>query len=339
MRHIYTPVLRLLLLAAFSLALLPGAEAKIWRVDNNGGSPGSFTSPQQANNSASVQPGDTLYVNGSGTGYGDFTLTKRLYVFGPGYFLAQNPETQASLSEAYVNFVRCNSGSAGSLITGMAMAYADINTNNILFKRNRVNRGCCGACITVGTGVSNISILQNYVWNSYFDRALYINGGCSNVIVKNNYLQGYSTGYDAVYSASAIELGQNVLYGRLELYSSTIYNNILRDGDTPGGSGNSYSNNICNGTQFPATNGNQRSVAMTNVFVASGTDDGRFTLKTGSVALAAGQNGEDCGIFGGNDPYVLSGLPAIPAIWFFSAPSSGSGASGLQIRLKAKSHN
>jgi hypothetical protein len=73
--------------------------------------------------------------------------------------------------------------------------------------------------------------------------------------------------------------------------------------------------------------------------VNTGSNDGIFQLKAGSPAIGAGVGGVDMGLFGGSDPYVLSGLPAIPAIWFISAPSSGSGASGLQVQIKAKSHN
>jgi len=38
-------------------------------------------------------------------------------------------------------------------------------------------------------------------------------------------------------------------------------------------------------------------------------------------------------------PYILSGLPGIPAIYFFISPAVGSSATGLSVQIKAKSHN
>ena len=83
------PTFVLLLCAGLAALTSPTAQAKIWRIDNNGGSPGNFTILQAAFNASSgVASNDTLYVNGAGTNCGDATVNKRGYLFGPGYFLA-----------------------------------------------------------------------------------------------------------------------------------------------------------------------------------------------------------------------------------------------------------
>jgi hypothetical protein len=65
--------------------------------------------------------------------------------------------------------------------------------------------------------------------------------------------------------------------------------------------------------------------------------DGQWQLKVGSPAIGAGEGGTDIGMFGGEYPYVLSGLPPIPAIYGLDAQSLPSNT--LDVNLKAKSHN
>ncbi|MDZ7649737.1 MAG: hypothetical protein U5K54_22755 [Cytophagales bacterium] len=79
--------------------------AKIWIVDSNPGSASKdFVNLQEAHDGAST--GDTLYLIGSGVSYitTTVTLTKRLVIFGPGYFL-NNPDTQVSLLAAFLTFL------------------------------------------------------------------------------------------------------------------------------------------------------------------------------------------------------------------------------------------
>lgn len=327
------------------LAAGPAAQAKIWRVDNNGGSPGDFTTVAGAIADSRVVDNDTLYFNGSGTSYGDATISKRVFMFGPGYFLAQNTETQASPTAATVGTLTFSSGASGSLITGMSFARFDINADNILVKRNYGTNGSGTEVVLVRTGRSNVLIVQNYLYQSYYGRCVWVQGGCSNVLVSNNFLGTFynsnDPSYAALYSQSSLTVTQNMVYRAWVITdNSSITNNIIREGGIQLNSNGVFNNIGSDGnTPAPAGNNNQQNVTMSNVFVLTGSDDAVWKLKAGSPALAAGQNGEDVGMYGGTDPYVLSGLPAIPAIWFFAAPSSGSGASGLQVRIKAKSHN
>ena len=73
------------------LILVGAAQAAIITVDKNAGNNADFTSLQTAHNAAAS--GDTLYVAGSSQGYSRLTLSKKLFVFGPGYFLTENPDT------------------------------------------------------------------------------------------------------------------------------------------------------------------------------------------------------------------------------------------------------
>ncbi|HRZ78222.1 MAG TPA: hypothetical protein P5248_12680, partial [Bacteroidales bacterium] len=86
-------------------------------------------------------------------------------------------------------------------------------------------------------------------------------------------------------------------------------------------------------------NGNQSNVSMANVFEGTtGTStDGQWKLRTGSPAIGAGENGVDCGMYGGPFPYILSGMPNIPSVYYFLAPAIPSNT--LDVAIKAKSHN
>jgi hypothetical protein len=111
-----------------------------------------------------------------------------------------------------------------------------------------------------------------------------------------------------------------------------------------GGVGNLVQNNIASSTQFGSANGNQASVGMGNVFAggANASPDGWWQLKAGSPALGAGYGSTpekpvDCGLFGGISPYVLAGLPPIPAIYFFENQPVGSNADPVDVSIKVKS--
>ncbi|WP_226177227.1 hypothetical protein [Hymenobacter lucidus] len=310
------------------MLIATSAEAKVWRVDNNTGTPGDFTTATAAVTSSSVASGDTLYFNGSATDYGSATLTKKLVMIGPGYFLNENPETQVVTQTARLSNIVLNPGSQGSEVMGFEGVSCDIRTSNIVMRRNKDCYAYIGYYIS--TGVSNVFVSQNYIY------AVYVGSSCTNVFITNNYI--FSSGISSSTTA-VIHVAQNVINGPgITTYNSFVYNNIMNSGSVSG-TGNSYNNNLCNGTQFAAGNGNVQNVTMTNVFVGTGSTDGKWKLKAGSPALGAGINGEECGMFGGNEPYILSGLPPIPAIWSFSQPSIVPASGTLQIRIKANAHN
>ena len=62
-------------------------------------------------------------------------------------------------------------------------------------------------------------------------------------------------------------------------------------------------------------------------------------LADNSIAKGAGEGGTDCGAFGGDEPYVLSGLPSGPIVYELSMPSQVSGSSTLNVRVKARVQN
>jgi len=319
------------------------ASATLWTVDNKSGSIADFTEIQAAHDAAWAD--DTIYVYSSGSSnYNSVTVVKKLYIIGPGYFLSENPNTQADTRPAICKSFTFNSGSEGSLLTGVETNQygtdITIHADNIVIKRNT-----CGgntASIWIKNNHSNIIITGNYFHNTHTGAGNVISIGtnCNNIQINNNYISNNNHYSITSESSSSIEAWNNVITGDVEIHNSVFYNNIMMLGTFSGtNSPANINHNIGDANQFGTSYGNQANVPMNTVFLLSGSTDGQWQLKSGSPAIGAGLNGEDCGMFGGTTPYILSGIPAIPSIYFFVAPSSASGTQGLQVQIKAKSNN
>jgi hypothetical protein len=104
-----------------------------------------------------------------------------------------------------------------------------------------------------------------------------------------------------------------------------------------GGSNNQANANLASIFQgYPITTANQNSFSQ----------DARFILTTTNIAKNTGQipgttTATDCGIFGGNNPYRLSGIPAIPVYIKLDAPNVivQNGASTYTLTFSIKSNN
>lgn len=355
MTKTFTPAL----LTAFLFLFSHTASAKIWRVNNNTGVAADFTSLTAAH--AGASDGDTLHLEGSPYTYGGATFTKKLVVLGTGYFLAENPGSQALLHSSKVDQINLYAGAAGSVIMGLDFGTSSlvVQAHDIVIRRNKFSSpngnipdNVTGTISlhTLNTNgnipVNNIIIAQNY------GVRIDVNYASTGLLITNNYI-AYSansgentTGQSLVMQANAIGIIQNNIFrrGRVTVYNSSITNNIMVAGSFDG-SGNLVANNLAAGTQFGSDNGNKANVDMSTVFVGSGSGvspDGQWKLKAGSPALGAGyghtaQNPVDAGMFSGYTPYVLAGLPPMPAIYYFENKPVGSDADPISVTIKAKS--
>lgn len=135
-----------------------------------------------------------------------------------------------------------------------------------------------------------------------------------------------------------VNIINNTLTGCIELHTgATMKNNIWMNDNIVGTftkSSGSY-NVTENGTLTGTTD--IQSADIEAVFVGSGSTDGKWQLSTGSEAKGAGEGGTDCGMFGGTDPYILSGInQSLPRIYYLSSSGQGTATSGLQVHIKAK---
>ncbi|MEQ9287988.1 MAG: hypothetical protein RIG77_13810 [Cyclobacteriaceae bacterium] len=322
----------LAVVVCLSLMFNMQAFATIWRVDNNTANISDFTTLQAAHDGA--QANDTLYVYGSPIDYGDCTLTKTLYIFGTGYFLTENPETQANPLSAICSNITFNEGSEGSVLSGMVTDAIVIATNQVVVKRNKT--------LSIGVGNSNSSIPASnlIIQQNYIEGDIGFVNNSTNIIIHNNVLQASNALFSSILMAAntSADIRNNIIVGVATVYNSIFYNNISTSSSF-NGTNTDVKNNIATTSIYGTSNGNQELVDISTVFELTGSPDGMYLLKDSSPASGAGFGGVDCGIFGGTEPYVLSGLPALPAIWFLDVPTSGSTSEGLPIHIKAKTHN
>jgi len=345
-------IVTLSVVAAF--IFIPGAFAKIWRVNNILGVVADFTSPVTCVASASVHSGDTIHLEASATAYPNFNVTKKLTIIGSGYYLTEtapmvaNPKTQANTNISYCAYIEFLPGSKGSTITGISGAQFYLEDSLITIQRCNISSG-----IDVNTNGYNTyadTIRQNVLSGigSYNND----NSKAENLIIYNNIFNGF---YAINFASNPINVNtgyfiNNLCYGGTYFICTnfTFQNNILSAPNFGAYlSSNVLFNCIADNASIPATNGNQQNVTLNNVFVgwnsaAGYSSDGRFVLKAGSPAIGAGVlNGGpvDCGPFGGPAPYVLSGMPSVPSIYTFTAPATvSSGTTTMNITVSTISH-
>ena len=354
-------ILLSLILIGFALI----SNATVWRLNNVPGVDADFTTNLQ-DAIDNVSSGDTIYVEQSPYNYGTATISKQVFLIGGGYWLEENDSTRVNIEESRVEELVFNSGSEGSVITGLyiyifAGWYQDfnmieINTDTITIQRNYIwgsGEGHVGDRnqIKINGNRTGVIIQQNWFQNRSGNPmyAIFIEGIPLNIVIRNNIIYSNSNGtvIEETIGGSSIGLfiKNNVMIGEIHTFNALYVNNILISGSFYNGSGGIVANNICNGTQFPDNNNNQQNVNMSIVFVDYDLYiDNGYILSSGSPAIGAGFNGGDCGVFGsgfGGNPYVLSGMAAIPAIFEieFNSMIFPSSSNTLEVNLKAKSHN
>jgi hypothetical protein len=317
------------------LTLSNASYGKIWTVDNTG-RVANFTNLTSAISGASA--GDTLLLGGSPTAYADFSLTKKLCIIGTGFFLTENPNSIEYKTSVTISNITFSPGSGGSTLIGITCAVLmTISADNITVRRCYFTNGD----LTINS--NNNLIKQNYF---DFGKSCTMYGGCyyahiiingTNNIIRNNYIQADDPSGDAIVCGPTNIIENNVISGVITVTSSSFGNNIIMAGTASFTLCDPY-NNVCNDVQCGILNGNQSYVLMTSVFVDSGTSDGKFKLLSDSPAKGAGLGGIDCGMYGGNDPYVLSGIPDIPVITSIIVPGRAIPANGLNVILNIKSN-
>ena len=298
-------------------------SAKIWRVDNNTGNQADFRDLQQAHDGA--ESGDTLYVAGSLNEYAyasrdSVHIAKKLYIIGPGYFLKENFGDQNTITSAKVKQrITFAKGSEGSLLTGIDAGGIFVLADRVVIKRNR-----CGYLV-LRDSVASVAVLQNYIYyGSYTTSSFSASEGTRNIVVSNNYIERpKGTG-----CCSFTNNVMNYKGATLDISKCILANNILL---RIGGS---------NVVLDPERNTLSNNIIVTEddseVFVDSTTTDGQYKLRAGSPAIGAGADGVDIGMFGGPEPYILSGLTTLPSIYLLDVRTTGSTENGLPVHLKAR---
>jgi hypothetical protein len=351
--------IRFFALTAFFLAVSTVASAKIWRVNNNTGVAADFTTLSDAH--AGAAEGDTLHLEGSPTTYGSATITKKLVILVAGYFVDEHPNSHALVQTSKVENITLQAGAAGTVIMGLDFRNNTITvqSHDIVIRRNKFTSpgnnfyDWTTGSVALHTLHNNGNIpVNNIIISQNFGVRIDVNYASTGLLITNNFIayQAASgeatTSHSLIMHANAIGIIQNNIFrrGRVTVYNSSITNNIMVSGSFDG-TGNLVANNIAAATQFGTTNGNQANVDMSTVFMGAGSgtaSDAQWKLKAGSPAIGAGyghttQNPVDAGMFSGYTPYVLAGMPPIPAIYYFENKPVGSDTDPISVTIKVKS--
>lgn len=307
-----------------------------------------FTTLQAAHDAAVAN--DIILVHQSGIEYGDATFTKPITVSGSGYYLDENPDTQPqpAFLTSRVGVITLQSGSAGTILSGLDFISGGADDIRIYTENITIER-CRTYTIALHNGATNILIQQNYISN-----LIHFNSGTiDNILVKNNIFSGQAVDNDATYME--VIFLNNVFTSYKSSSSSSISparNSTFKNNIFVGGSSiaalvaSSYSNliehNVFEGTSTSLSSTNTTGIPAADIFVGypsigEHSQDGRFKLVNSppSPAIGAGEGGVDCGIFGGNNPYILSGIPSNPNIYKIDIISVGAGTATIEIGAKA----
>ena len=293
----------------------------------------------EAHNDALVQPGDTLVIEGSTLVHPDLIMTKRLVLIGPGFLLTENPATQYNPSPAVVSRITIKPSAAGTVLMGLTFSASQsihaplIEASNVIIMRCFIPN----TLYLTGT-VDNVQIIQNY-----FSQGAVANQSSidrfTNVSLRNNFIgrQVYITSSDN-YQRLFSTVENNIFMNGALLTASSFRNNIIPSTSALITITSSFiQNNLSLGSQLPAGNGNQTYNAS-QLFVGEegNSPDGQYRIKNDSPYLTAGYNNTQPGIFGGSQPYILSGMLSIPSIYEVQGSGFASQQEGLQVIIKSK---
>jgi len=331
-----------IILSLSALFISTLSHAKVWRVNNNVGVDADFALLTTALADVNVVNTDTIYLEPSATGYGSITLTKQLVIIGNGYLLDGtgngNAGLQENINSSIVDQITLNAGSEGSHFMGLFFnqwlffnqiaSAANISAERCFFNTYIVLHSS-------GTkSFSNISVrkcFMNYTSTTYLFNA---NATLNNLMIENCIFRGYPDMSIDVASLN-VSFRNNVVLGAITTNNAYIANNAFLFGSPSSFTSCVVKNNLFVANQTGvtvgplSTNGNNLvSQTLASIIVNTGSDDAKYQLAAASPAIGGGVDiggiKPDCGAFGGNDPYVLSGIPNIPTIYSLSFPNGNS---------------
>jgi len=342
-------------------ALASPAFASVLRVNNTPGVNAPYSTFAAAQTAAVA--GDVIQLEPSNTSYGALTVTKAVTIMGPGYLLGtgQNTGLQYTALEASTGAVNFNAGSSGARITGLRiLGDVTVNVSTITVERNifwsQDYSAGYGVSMVGGAapGISDVFVRGNIIGTMSGSGVVH-NFNIANNIFRGGFSFSLPNTMDGLLTHNIFNYAAPSYYATttITINNSLVTNNIAYVSYSPpygqgalGFSGavannNTYTNNIGSSTQFPnnglANINNQQNVTISSVLVMTGSDDAYYALKPSpSPGRGNGTGGADIGIFGGSQPYMLSGIPNSPTIYNLNSNVSGT---NLNVTLGTKSNN
>jgi hypothetical protein len=312
-----------LVLVVTLLLTVNQAFSAVLTVSNNTNISAQYTSVPAAISAAAN--GDTIYIHGSNTAYGDITINKQLVVIGPGYIPTNPTGLRAMLGYIYLDTLTGVSGSSGTYIAGLYFSALYINShynglvlNNITVRRNQIT-----SYLQIGssnTEVHNWLILENLISNIGYNINI---AASTNILVNNNIISYMYNAYKSIYV-------NDVIYYIPNFSECTISNCIFVATSTTNNTVTcTFNNNLFSSSQtfnYPASNtfspANQATNNHDPLFVGGSATSylsiSDYHLQATSFGHTnPGTDGKDLGIYGGTG-FLWGGTPPVPMIYFYN---------------------
>ena len=304
------------------------AQATVLRVSNvtNSGAPYA-TIPAAI---AAAAEGDTIMVDGSANKYSEtigtsawLTIDKRLVLMGPGYLLTQNGvQSNGDLTADISATIKISEGAAGTIIQGFNLTAdnaLEIQVPNVVITRCKVDCDVyifadatnCVLHQNLFTEIIGRSNYNNYIaYNAQVTNNIFTHAGnATNGILAgfNESTIAYNTftkksvggSYVPLYKLSGCTIEHNVFFcAEQTLDNNTMVDNYWGDGDSP------YQD------------------CTTDLEVRDA-----YTAGIGNELMGRGA-------FSGDDPYVISGIPAGPVIQDITVPATVEQGGTLNVTIK-----
>lgn len=332
---------------------------------------------QAAQDAASA--GDTIqvYPSTSGATYSG-TINKKVIVVGPGYFTngyyVSGSELYNDSLQNLAGIINSCSfiidlGSAGTIFQGLnAITVTTVNRSDAL--NNITISRCRNVAVTFDNGgnCDSWNILQCFgltiTQNSYSGSS---NRTITNLLIQNTLINGsitFSTSPIGSYTGNKIYNCVFISGNSLSLSNATftVQNCIFESQSFAGATNVSFVKNLTSAAatgNILSTNagssGNLYGQVMSSIFTGypsyiivggkyNSTPDGRFKLSATSTAKNAGYlpgttTATDCGLYGGANPYILSGIPAIPVFKKLNSASAIYTGGNYNMNFSINSNN
>jgi hypothetical protein len=333
----------------FLAVFASSASAKVWRVNSNTGVVADFSSMTNAVTAAAA--GDTIYLESNTLS--SFTLNKRLTIIGSGYFLGSGENTGLQANTAASGFgtvTISDSAASGSVFIGLSFGNvtfsgAGAGADNVTVSKCYFSGFTTSGTLPAGAVAKDWVITKCYTYSSWNLAALVID----NWNISNNIIAAAMTLSNTANKPFVVRNNTMPGSGTNTFYNAYFANNILQNG-TYNFFASLLKNNVSIGTitgysTFVGSNGNKGGFTAAQVFVpvSGNSSDGRYRLASGSPAIGAGLTvgsvvNPDAGAFGGPDPYVLSGMPPIPAIYSYSVQDTIQSGQPVNVKFSTRSN-
>lgn len=369
MRSAQTFFVTLVLMLFIPLA----SSATIHRVNNTPEAGiGTFSSLTAALADITVLPNDTILVESSDITYdvGGVTVNKSVRIFGTGYFLEDNPNTQADIRPATFDDITFNGASSMSMLGGITAQSIRINVDQIRILRCNITEW-----LGIGTAgnVTNCTIYQCFIQGSSDSLVSVVN--CTNYVFRNNLVNAENIACQhimKVHSGSGLVLN-NIFKGgntsssdNIILKNATVQNNQFAEyaSFNTGTSSNVTAHNCISEDDFLNNYGGLANNHTVEILTVEGysidslnchsvlvgvSRDGEYQMNAiwtdishpgnPNPAYDGGADGTHIGIMGGSDPYVLSGMPPVPSVAGYTGSASGTPSGGSSATVKGTSRN